>query len=147
MKEQPMKQGELKPCPFCGGGAHYWPDAKGRRTHIACCPDPNCGGSDFGESAEKWNRRAPQSVSAEAGEPDLVSYWRDVPMACPLGLEGADRKVVLDYIDALRERLAEARALLREWMDTELDPEDETYAPWLDSFMDRVAGALKGGET
>lgn len=33
-------------------------------------------------------------------------------------------------------------ALLREWLDAELDPEDEEYGPWMESFTTRVEAAL-----
>jgi hypothetical protein len=32
--------------------------------------------------------------------------------------------------------------LLTEWLETEIDPEDEEYAPWMESFTARVRGAL-----
>jgi hypothetical protein len=37
-----------------------------------------------------------------------------------------------------------SNALLREWLNTELDEQDEDYANWLCSFTERVEAALKG---
>lgn len=46
----------------------------------------------------------------------------------------------------LERALAAAHALLREWLATELDPEDEEYDAWLESFTERVNKALKGAK-
>lgn len=34
------------------------------------------------------------------------------------------------------------RTLLQEWLDTELDPQDEEYQPWMDDFTARVREAM-----
>ena len=43
---------------------------------------------------------------------------------------------------ALEAKMYISRRLLREWLRTELDPMDEEFAPWLESFTERVKKAL-----
>jgi hypothetical protein len=42
-----------------------------------------------------------------------------------------------------RAALEKAHALLREWLDTELDTMDEEFAPWIEQFTKRVKAALE----
>ena len=65
MKERPvMPANELKPCPFCGGGARVIDSSyQGSAIHVSC----RCGAQMFGgrrhfgresEAVEAWNRRS-----------------------------------------------------------------------------------------
>lgn len=52
---------ELKPCPFCGGEAHYMLDANRNPCPWVVCSD--CGAEttycyNLEEAAKAWNRRA-----------------------------------------------------------------------------------------
>lgn len=71
---------ELKPCPFCGGGAHF---IKVKHVvgvwYTVCCDDAECFGHEQSRlytlrrsAAEAWNRRAERTcriVPEGNGEP------------------------------------------------------------------------------
>ena len=67
---------DLKPCPFCGGGAHF---IKVKHVvgvwYTVCCDDAECFGHEQSRlytlrrlAAEAWNRRAERTCRME---------WRD----------------------------------------------------------------------
>lgn len=43
-----------------------------------------------------------------------------------------------EELERLREKVTGAIALLHEWSSTELDPMDDEYEPWLESFRARI---------
>ena len=51
-----------------------------------------------------------------------------------------------DACEKLERELAEAHALLREWLVTELDSLDEDFEPWVTSFTQRIHAAIDAAE-
>ena len=75
---------ELKPCPFCGGEAHF---IKVKHVvgvwYTVCCDDAECFGHEQSRlytlrrlAAEAWNRRAERTCGELRGEPrhDAIGY-------------------------------------------------------------------------
>ena len=63
---------ELKPCPFCGGGARIYQDPSHSTAWFCGCEDWDCFGNMMWDetktgATDKWNRRAiPAAARAEA---------------------------------------------------------------------------------
>ena len=62
---------ELKPCPFCGDSAFFYPDGDTEGHSVMCrgVADPSCASNTFGYSTEAeaiaaWNRRAQPAAPA-----------------------------------------------------------------------------------
>jgi len=56
---------QLLPCPFCGGGAVKWREARGNRTYAAAsCLSDACAASNWKLPLSTWNRRVPVTATS-----------------------------------------------------------------------------------
>lgn len=97
--ETSVREGALRPCPFCGAKAEITEATEcGPQAYVACCTDSMCASSSMvifalkddvmQQLIEKWNRRAPVVAppqitpemveTAMDAEPDYVSAGRPV---------------------------------------------------------------------
>lgn len=102
-----------------------------------------CGAKEQRETAapmEKWVKAVDVILAknpAAAGHPADGSVTTTRSEGPAEGGTRSEFEIVRPNGDAL--------ALLHEWLDTELDPEDEEYGPWMESFTARVEAVLAGG--
>lgn len=93
---------ELKPCPFCGGGAHIKEVVSAyEMLYTVGCSDSECMGFEtlycrttMDDAAEAWNRRAD-----ECDREALLSVCAEI--------EDADVDGCIDWADRIREALGE----------------------------------------
>lgn len=107
---------ELKPCPFCGGGAHIKEVVSAyEMLYTVGCSDSECMGFEtlycrttMDDAAEAWNRRADEcdrdALLALADEMDRRQ--RDVATAATDGV--VDVWCLREYADLIREACGEA---------------------------------------
>lgn len=85
-------------------------------------------------------------------EAQLVASYRALLSAAPQsanvpeGCTPADAQMLRAANHALAQESHNRAVLLQEWLDTELDAQDEEYEPWLESFTARVKAAISEGE-
>lgn len=100
-------------------------------------PGPHSG------AATSLLKRAYEQMAAGVNTPGSEELAREIRLA----LEAEDRwndGTPNPVLEIVRPN-GDALALLHEWLDTELDPEDEEYGPWMESFTARVEAVLAGG--
>jgi hypothetical protein len=122
---------ELKPCPFCGSEAKWWPWRNGK---IANCSNLNCP-NDGQAELSRWNTR-PLEAKLEAENARLKSEKDEAE-------DALDRLCVAH--NELMDKEAKLRGLLDDIrMEVELRPELAGKGEW-DGIVQRIRDAL-GGE-
>jgi hypothetical protein len=124
----------------------------GQSPTIAALKEANDGKCDHGVSLEEpcgacdeEERPTPAMVAAKTMHAELrasVATGTVCGTSIPIVSSGPEGDKA--YLHSPQVGVHPAVALLAEWLDTEIDPEDEEYAPWMDSFTARVKAAIAG---
>lgn len=87
---------ELKPCPFCGGEAHYWLDTQYQDRHVIECDDCGCNRRyEYSkEGVEKeWNTRADVWINIDEQLPKIGQECLiEIPVCAGFNIENGRYK-------------------------------------------------------